>query len=117
MGVLEDTQPFFYGVPDGPMAHNGNVKNYDQLRDSLRTHSIHSLDLMSANGIEPALCEFADVLMEQRCGNHTLDDAEVAAQAVHDRVLGAYSSVAALMLDVQPTLMGLWDRRGFAPAQ
>jgi len=111
-GVLEDAQPFFYRVPGVLMAHNGNVTNYSELRQSLLDRSIH---LMSECDVEPALCEFADVLMEQRRANHTLDDAVVAATAVHDRVRGAYSIVAALMIDGEPTLVVLRDPRGIRP--
>ena len=112
-GVLEDTQPFFYRVPGVLMAHNGNVTNYASLQASLRERSIH---LMSHCDVEPALCEFADALMERRRSGHTLDDAVEALRKIHTRVDGAYSLVAALQLDGRPTLVVLRDPRGIRPA-
>ena len=111
-GVLEDTQPFFYRVPGVLMAHNGNVTNFDALQQSLLERSIH---LMSHCDVEPAMCEFADALMDQRKSGHTLDDAVMALGEVQKRVRGAYSIVAALTLDSEPTLVVMRDRRGVRP--
>ena len=111
-GVLDDAQPFFYRVPGVLMAHNGNVTNYSELREDLRSRSIH---LMSHCDVEPAMCEFADALMARRRAQHTLEDATEAAREVLERVRGAYSIVAALTLDGEPTLMVLRDRRGVRP--
>ena len=111
-GVLEDAQPFFYRVPGVLMAHNGNVTNYDDLRESLLERSIH---LMSRCDVEPAMCEFADALMRSRPAHHTLDDALAALRTVHERVSGAYSIVAALMIDDEPTLIVLRDPHGIRP--
>lgn len=112
-GVLEDTQPFFYRVPGVLMAHNGNVTNYDVLQESLRRRSIH---LMSHCDVEPALCEFADALMQQRIADHTMEDGLTALREVLRRVEGAYSIVAGLMLDGEPTMLVVRDRHGIRPA-
>ena len=112
-GVLEDTQPFFYRVPGVLMAHNGNVTNYEELKSSLRGRSIH---LMSHCDVEPALCEFADALMQARIADHTLEDGLTALREVLKRVRGAYSIVAALMLDQVPTMVVLRDPSGIRPA-
>lgn len=112
-GVLEDAQPFFYRVPGVLMAHNGNVTNYDELRESLLERSIH---LMSRCDVEPAMCEFADALTRARPAHHTLEDTLGALRTVHERVQGAYSIVAALMVDDEPTLVVLRDPRGIRPA-
>lgn len=112
-GVLEDTQPFFYRVPGVLMAHNGNVTNYEELKGSLRSRSIH---LMSHCDVEPALCEFADALMKARIADHTLEDALMALREVLARVRGAYSIVAGLMVDNTPTLIVLRDPFGIRPA-
>lgn len=111
-GVLADAQPFFYRQPGVLMAHNGNVTNYDELRTSLLDRSIH---LLSRCDVEPALCEFADALMERRKSAHTIEDAVHALRQVRDRVRGSYSIVAALMLDGKPTLVVFRDPNGIRP--
>ena len=100
-GTLDDTQPFFYRQPGVLMAHNGNVTNYEELQESLQERSIH---LLSRCDVEPALCEFADHLMQRRAKDHTLEDATEAMREVQKRVRGSFSIVTALMLDGLPTL-------------
>lgn len=112
-GVLADAQPFFYRQPGVLMAHNGNLTNYTELATSLANRSIH---LMSRCDVEPALCEFADALMHKRRARHTLGDAVDALWEMQSRVRGAYSIVAALMLDEQPTLVVCRDQNGIRPA-
>jgi len=112
-GTLEDAQPFFYRQPGILMAHNGNVTNYRELRDALAQRSIH---LLSHCDVEPALCELADALMRLRSAHHTLDDAVVALGDMQQRVNGAHSIVAALMLDGEPTLVVVRDPNGIRPA-
>ncbi len=112
-GLLRDAQPFFFRQPGVLMAHNGNVTNYHELRDSLRERSIH---LLSQCDVEPVMCEFADALnLARRCG-HTIDDAMYALREVRRRVRGSYSIVTALLLDGQPTLVVLRDPNGIRPA-
>jgi amidophosphoribosyltransferase len=112
-GRLEDAQPFFYRQPGILMAHNGNVTNYAELSRSLAERSIH---LLSQCDVEPALCELADALMARKRSRHTLEDAVAALRQMKDRVRGAYSIVAALMLDGQPTLVVVRDPNGIRPA-
>ncbi len=112
-GKLEDAQPFFYRQPGVLMAHNGNVTNYNELRDSLMERSIH---LLSHCDVEPALCEFADALMQRKPSEHTMEDAEVALLSVLKKVRGSFSIVATLMLDGEPTLVVLRDPYGIRPA-
>jgi amidophosphoribosyltransferase len=112
-GKLEDAQPFFYRQPGVLMAHNGNVTNYEALRASLAERSIH---LLSACDVEPALCELADALVRARPAGHTLEDGIGALAEMRRRVRGAYSIVAALLLDARPTLVVLRDPHGIRPA-
>ena len=112
-GTIDDAQPFFYRQPGVIMAHNGNVTNYEELRDSLLERSIH---LLSHCDVEPALCEFADHLVSRRPKDHTLEDALEALREVLKRVRGSFSIVAALMLDGKPTLVVLRDPNGIRPA-
>ncbi len=112
-GKLDDAQPFFARQPGILMAHNGNVTNYAALREGLAERSIH---LLSECDVEPALCELADALMRRRNARHTIDDAVGALGEMAERVRGAYSIVAALMLDGEPTLVVLRDAHGIRPA-
>ena len=112
-GTIEDAQPFFYRQPGVLMAHNGNVTNYRELQESLASRSIH---LLSHCDVEPALCEFADALMQTRPAAHTLEDALGALGNIHKRVKGSYSIVATLMLDGTPTLIVFRDPNGIRPA-
>ncbi len=112
-GLLRDAQPFFFRQPGVLMAHNGNVTNYQELRDSLRERSIH---LLSQCDVEPVMCEFADALNLARRTAHTIDDAMQALREVRRRVQGSYSIVAGLMLDGRPTLMVFRDPNGIRPA-
>lgn len=111
-GVLADTQPFFYRQPGVLMAHNGNITNYEELRQSLLERSIH---LLSHCDVEPALCEFADALMRRRQANHTAEDAVYAVNEVRKRVRGSYSIVITMMLDGTPTLLAFRDPNGIRP--
>ena len=112
-GVLSDAQPFFYRQPGVLMAHNGNVTNCDELREGLAERSIH---LLSRCDVEPALCEFADALMDRRKSGHTIEDAVHALRQVRARVRGSYSIVAACMLDGEPTMLVFRDPNGIRPA-
>ncbi len=112
-GVLEDAQPFFYRQPGILMAHNGNVTNYEELRESLAGRSIH---LLSHCDVEPALCELADSLNRARPSGHGIDDALAGLCAMRERVRGSYSIAAALMLDGEPTLVVVRDPHGIRPA-
>lgn len=112
-GVLGDAQPFFYRQPGVLMAHNGNITNYGELVDSLAERSIH---LLSRCDVEPAMCEFADALVQRRKAHHTIDDAMHALREVRRRVRGSYSIVAVLMLDGEPTLLTFRDPNAIRPA-
>ncbi len=112
-GVLEDAQPFFYRQPGVLMAHNGNVTNYEELRESLADRSIH---LLSHCDVEPALCELADALNRAAPSGHTIDHAVIGLRAMRERVRGSYSIAAALMLDGEPTLVVVRDPHGIRPA-
>lgn len=112
-GLLRDAQPFFFRQPGVLMAHNGNITNFRELKDSLRERSIH---LLSQCDVEPVMCEFADALNLARRSGHTIDDAMAALGEVRKRVRGSYSIVAALMLDGKPTLLVFRDPNGIRPA-
>jgi amidophosphoribosyltransferase len=111
-GVSEDAQPLFFRQPGIHLAHNGNLINYGELVRHLADHSIQLLTHCDA---EPLLCEFALVL-QRRPRGHTLQDAHEALIETWARVDGAYSMVAALLLDGKETLIVARDDRGIRPA-
>jgi amidophosphoribosyltransferase len=94
------------------MAHNGQVTNYEHLRRSLLERSIH---LLSSCDVEPALCELADSLNRRRPSGHTRADLEGALGDMLDRVRGAFSIVAGLLVDGHPTLVAVRDPEGIRP--
>ncbi len=111
-GVLDDAQPFLERRPGVVMAHNGNITNWGALREHLLSRSIH---LLSQCDVEPVLCVFADALMTRRGHGHTLEDVKDALRETLQRVDGAYTLVAALELEGEPTLLALRDPSGIRP--
>src|SRR5690606_35277037 len=112
-GVISDAQPFFYRQPGVLMAHNGNVTNYDELRQSLSERSIH---ILSRCDVEPALCEFADALMTRKKSGHGIADAIYALNEVRKRVRGSYSIAAGMIVDGEPTPVVFRHPNGIRPA-
>jgi amidophosphoribosyltransferase len=92
-GGAEDAQPFVLTHPFGiAMAHNGNVANYDDLRDQLRLHARRHL--LSHCDVELILNIFADALQRQAGGGGFSSEYFRAAVAeVFAQVKGAYSVV------------------------
>jgi len=89
-GGAEDAQPFTVNFPYGiVMAHNGNVANYEQLRNDLASEGHRHL--YSACDVEVILNLFADALAKQaEFGPAALRE---AVRAVYKTVRGAYSVV------------------------
>ncbi|NOZ86365.1 MAG: amidophosphoribosyltransferase [Deltaproteobacteria bacterium] len=112
-GSLADAQPLFYRQPGVLLAHNGNLVNYSDLVQRLHDKSVHLLTNCDA---EPLLCEFALNLMEIRDRDHTIEDAYNALCKTWKVVDGAYSIVAAMILDGKETLIAARDYRGIRPA-
>jgi amidophosphoribosyltransferase len=98
-GTVEDAQPFIVHSPVGiAMAHNGNVTNYRQVKENLRSLRRRHID--SDCDVEIILGVFADEL-ELRLGRDperrlTADVVFAAVRRVHREVQGAYSVVAYL---------------------
>lgn len=91
-GGEEDAQPFQLNSPFGlSMVHNGNVANYDELRDELfeKYHRLTNSD----NDIEIILNIFAESLAHER--TRTLEKEHIfrAVAKVFEKVKGAYSVV------------------------
>ena len=97
VGSAEDAQPFHLNFPMGiAMAHNGNVTNFDELRDSHGRNT--GTRLNSTCDVEVLLFVFARALSERFRPGKLLsaDDVFYAVGEVYREVKGAYSVVAAL---------------------
>ena len=96
-GSGDDAQPFHLTFPVGiAMAHNGNVTNFLELKE---THFESSgTRLNSSCDLEVILFVFATALRERVRPGHRvdLDDAFHAVREVYRKVRGAYSVVASL---------------------
>ena len=111
-GVLGDAQPFFERRPGVLMAHNGNLTNYERLRQRLLDRSVH---LLSNCDVEPMLCVFAEELMSRRRRNHTTDDVVAALRDTLRVVEGAFTAGMVLEVDGEPTLVAFRDPNGIRP--
>ena len=92
-GRGEDAQPFQLNAPFGIiMAHNGNVVNYAELRQSLSRD--HRRLLNSDNDVESILNVFAQSLEEQANGALRPEQVFDAVRRVFGAVVGSYSVIA-----------------------
>lgn len=97
VGSEEDAQPFHLNFPFGvAMAHNGNVTNFGELKESHGNSQRTRLN--STCDLEVLLFVFARSLSERvkPGADVTADDVFHAVQAVYAEVRGAYSVVAVL---------------------
>jgi amidophosphoribosyltransferase len=91
-GGGEDAQPFTVNFPFGiVMAHNGNVANYDDLKDDLAGNSLRVL--YSGCDVEVILNVFAGALAKEATAGFDLRAYHAAVATVFRSVRGAYSVV------------------------
>ncbi len=96
-GSLDDAQPFHVNFPFGvAMAHNGNVTNFEELREFHTRNT--GTRLNSSCDLEVILYVFVLALSERVPAGKLVRPADVfeAVRAVHRQVRGAYSVVAVL---------------------
>jgi amidophosphoribosyltransferase len=113
-GTSEDAQPFHVNFPVGvAMAHNGNVTNFQELREMTMRNACTRLN--SSCDLEVILYVFARALSERLKPGipATHEDVFAAVAAVFREVRGAYS-VVALVPDVG--LLAFRDPFGIKPA-
>ncbi len=94
---VEDAQPFHFTFPVGiAMAHNGNVTNFAELRESHFRNT--GTRLNSSSDLEVILYVFAEVLNDRMQPGQMVeaDDVFAAVKACYEQVRGAYSVVATL---------------------
>ena len=89
-GGGEDAQPFTVNFPFGiVMAHNGNVANYDTLRNELAQDGLRHL--YSECDVEVLLNVFAKALADRSRDGFTLEAYHGAVAECYRRIQGAYS--------------------------
>jgi amidophosphoribosyltransferase len=110
-GRGEDAQPFFVNSPFGIiMAHNGNVVNYAELKESLFLE--HRRILNSDNDVEAVLNVFAQELTAQDTLDLSPENIYSAVKGVFDKVKGSYSVVAYI---AEQGLVAFRDPYGIKP--
>lgn len=110
-GGGEDAQPFFVNSPFGIiMVHNGNVVNYNELRDTLFKQ--HRRILVSDNDVETILNIFAQELASVENDDLTPDDIFAAVKGVFAKVKGSYSVIAYI---AEQGLVAFRDPHGIRP--
>jgi len=91
-GGGEDAQPFCVNFPFGiVMAHNGNVANYEDLREELQGQGLRIL--YSGCDVEAILNVFAGALARSAAQGFSLAAYHSAVAEVYRQVRGAYSVV------------------------
>ena len=91
---VEEAQPFYVNAPFGiTVAHNGNLTNWRELRESL--FSVDRRHINTNSDSEVLLNVLAHEL-QRAAGGVSLDESAIfrAVNAVHRRVKGAYAVVA-----------------------
>ncbi|MFT7463037.1 MAG: amidophosphoribosyltransferase [Pseudohongiellaceae bacterium] len=92
LGSAEDAQPFMISYPFGiGMAHNGNVTNFDEIKEEMSTQSHWHVN--TSCDLEGILKVFGDELSRQQIDKLQPDNVFDAIKGVFDRVKGAYSVV------------------------
>ncbi|MFH1223094.1 MAG: amidophosphoribosyltransferase, partial [Pseudomonadota bacterium] len=112
-GRKEDAQPFFSRQPGIIMAHNGNVINYNEVKELLKERSIN---LSSTCDVEPILYIFCEEMIKIKKRNHNYEDVVKALKETFKIVKGAYSITAGMILDGKPTLFCAREPFGIRPA-
>jgi amidophosphoribosyltransferase len=96
-GIQDDAQPFHVTFPVGTaMAHNGNVTNFNELREKYFKNT--GMRLNSSCDLEVILFVFARALSERIRPGHATSAEDVfhAVRKVYEEVKGAYSVVATI---------------------
>ena len=91
-----EAQPFYVNSPFGIcLAHNGNLTNYDELVEMLKTKDQRHLSTHSDS--EVLLNVFAHELQSRVKGKPTSGNIFGAVEAVHDRCKGGYAVVVMIV--------------------
>ncbi len=93
-GGAEDAQPFIVNYPFGiAIVHNGNVTNYNSLRDRIENNFRRML--YSTNDVEAILNIFAEAVSRNiKRGKLSFEGIVKSVETVFDEVKGAYSVIS-----------------------
>lgn len=106
-----DAQPFAVNYPFGlAMVHNGNVTNFQGLRERLNTE--HHRLIETTNDVELILYTLAAELERKNLAHLTVDDIFASVQAIHQKVEGAYSVIT---LIAGKGMLAFRDKHGIRP--
>jgi amidophosphoribosyltransferase len=106
-----DAQPFAVNYPFGlAMVHNGNVTNFQGLRERLNTE--HHRLVETTNDVELILYTLAAELERKPLANLQVEDIFASVEALFDKVEGAYSVIT---LVAGKGMLAFRDRHGIRP--
>ncbi len=106
-----DAQPIVVNYPFGlAMVHNGNVINFNKLRDQL--YKEHHRLLETSNDVALILYTFASQIEMKNLKDLSVDDIFDAVESVQKKVLGAYS---ALTIIANQGFLAFTDPHGIRP--
>lgn len=115
-GSKEDTQPFYSRWPGIIMAHNGNIMNFEDIKQHLLNQSNY---LSSRCDIEPVLYVLSGNIMQGQNTprkSYTMDDVIRGMRETYKLIQGAYSIVGIMNIDGEDTLFIARDAYGIRPA-
>ncbi len=109
----EDAQPFYSRWPGMIMAHNGNITNFEEIKEHLLNKSIY---LSSQCDIEPVLYILSTEIIKEVKSVYTFEDVVNALKETYKIVKGAYSIIGIMNIEGKDTLFVARDPYGIRPA-
>lgn len=112
-GSKEDSQPFYSRRPGIILAHNGNIMNFEEIKQYLLDQSIY---LSSKCDIEPALHVLSNAITTERKPSYTIDDVVKGLKETYKVLKGSFSFVGIISIEGVDTMFVARDPYGIRPA-
>lgn len=110
----EDAQPFYSKWPGILMAHNGNITNFEEIKQYLLEQSIF---LSSKCDIEPVLYILSNAIIKDNIKQvYSFEDVLKGLKETFKIVKGAYSLIGIMNIEGKDTLFVARDPYGIRPA-
>ncbi len=110
----EDAQPFYSRWPGIIMAHNGNITNFEQIKEYLLDQSIF---LSSKCDIEPVLYILSNAIIKNNIKKtYSFEDVIRGLKETYKIVKGAYSLIGIMNIEGKDTLFVARDPYAIRPA-
>ena len=110
----EDAQPFYSRWPGIIMAHNGNITNFEEIKEYLLSQSIF---LSSKCDIEPVLYILSNAIIKDNVKRvYSFEDVLKGLKETFKIVKGAYSLLGIMSIDGKDTMFVARDPYGIRPA-